>query len=178
MLILCSSFVVSCLCLVIKSGHDEELLNLNSNWLDPSILLMDRFVTWRSRLDLAESKFGCLRFFYSLTVEMESYIESGKALGLTGEELKAFVEKNEAERDAREEKKEAERIAREEKKEVERIARDEKKEAEKLDREEKKEMDRLAREERAKQREVKMAELELLEKDKVRGYELAKYERK
>ena len=37
--------MVACLCLAIKSGHDEELLNLNYNWLDPSILLTDRFVT-------------------------------------------------------------------------------------------------------------------------------------
>ena len=80
------------ICLLSKSGHDEEFLNLNSNWLDPSSLLPEMFVTWRSRKDLAESKIGCFRFFYSLTVQMEGFIESNKALGLTGTELVAFVE--------------------------------------------------------------------------------------
>ena len=155
-----------CLFLILKSGPNEELLSLNSDRLDPSYLQPDRFVTWRSRQDLAEYKFGCLRFFYSLIGKMEGFIESGKALGLTGTELIAFVEKNEKERIAREEKKEADRIVRAEKKEADRIAREEKREA-----------DRLEREERAKAREAKMAELDLIEKDKVREYELAKYEK-
>ena len=63
---------------------------------------------------------------------MEGFVETGKALGLEGKELKAFVEKNEAERLEREEKKEKEKIAREEKREAERLAREEKREAEKL----------------------------------------------
>ena len=46
MLILSSSFVLWCLlCFILKSGHDGKLLNLNSNWLDPSSLHPDRFVT-------------------------------------------------------------------------------------------------------------------------------------
>ena len=114
------------LCFILKFGHEGELLNLNSNWLDPSSLHLDRFVTWRSWQDLAENKFGWLRFYCSSIVKMEKIIESGLSLGLTGKELVAFVEKNEAERVAREEKKEAERLAREEKKEAEKIARGEK----------------------------------------------------
>ncbi|MEW8548415.1 MAG: hypothetical protein AB2693_33340, partial [Candidatus Thiodiazotropha sp.] len=96
---------------------------------------------------------------------MEGFIETGRALGLEGDELKDFVEAREAERLAREEKKEAERLAREDKKEAERLAREEKKEAE-----------NRAREERAKERELKMKELERIEKEKEREYELAKKE--
>ena len=103
MLILSLSFVLWCLCLLLKSGHDEGFLSLNFNWLDPSSLHPDRFATWRSWQNLAENRFVCLRFFFSLTVKME----------------------NEKERIAREEKKEAYRIARAEKKEVEKIAREE-----------------------------------------------------
>ena len=70
--------------LIVKIWNDEEFLNLNSNWLEPSSLLPGRFVTWRSRKDIAESKICCLRFFYSSTYQMEGFIESSRALGLTG----------------------------------------------------------------------------------------------
>ena len=47
-----------------------------------------------------------IQHFHSV---MEGFVETGKALGLEGIELKAFVEKNEAERLEREEKKEKEK---------------------------------------------------------------------
>lgn len=169
--------IVYCWCHVINCQYASELFNLKHKLARSQYVLKDPVVTWRSRQHLAERNFASLRFNYSLTVKMESFIESGKALGLEGDALKKFVEKNEAERIEREGKKEAERIAREERKEAERLKREAKKEAERLAREEKKESDRLAREERAKQREENMAELQMLEKDKVREYELAKYER-
>ena len=65
---------------------------------------------------------------------MEGFIETGKALGLDGEELKTFVES----------KKKTDRIAREEKKDKERIVREDKKKAERLAYDEKKEVDRIA----------------------------------
>lgn len=96
---------------------------------------------------------------------MEGFIETGKALGLEGDELKVFVEEKEVERLAREERKEAERLAREDKKEAERLAREDKREAE-----------NKAREERMKERELKMKEFDRIEKEKEREYELAKKE--
>ena len=107
---------------------------------------------------------------------MDSFIASGKALGLEGKALTDFVEAKEAARIEREERKEREKLEREEKKAAEKIAREEKKETERLDREAKSEAQRLEREERAKEREIKLAEIQALEKEKEREYELAKHE--
>ena len=107
---------------------------------------------------------------------MDSFIASGKALGLEGKALTDFVEAKEAARIEREERKEREKLEREEKKAAEMLAREEKKEAERLDREAKSEAQRLARKERAKEREIKLAETQAQEKEKEREYELAKHE--
>ena len=94
--------LVYCSYQVINCQHASELFNLKHKLGRSLYVLKNPVVTWRSRQDLAERIFASLRFNYSLTVEMEGFIESGKALGLEGDALKKFVEKNEAERIERE----------------------------------------------------------------------------
>ena len=119
---------------------------------------------WRSRQDLANISYWLkIHCFRSV---MEGFIESGKALGLEGEALTIFVEAKEADRIEREEKKEKERLERDERREAEKLAREEKEEAEKLAREAKSEAQRLEREERAKDRELKLAGSQAIEKIK------------